>query len=332
MTIRPAHRLPIGIGALITIALLLVATTANAEIPSSDQRRGSAEALFEAGRLKKEAGDCEAALEKFLRSQELAPAVGTQLNIADCYTALGRTASAWVYFREAASAALSQGDERRAQFARARADELAPKLCRLQIEVAAPAPGETVTRNGEALLRATWGNAVPVDPGEHVLVASARGRQSWQTRVQVAEPGGVVRLAVPALAPLPPEPKPRPAEAPADEGMPAQALGGWSVLGVGAAGIVVGVLLGVGARVLDDASLDYCPEDPNVCLAEGAELREEARTFEQSAVVAIAAGAAAMGVGLAVALTAPRTDGATTVALVPLVGLDSGGMLLRISW
>lgn len=332
----PPHRLARRTKTLAAIVALLSlwVTPATAQDASSDQRRGSAEALFEEGRLAKENGDCEAALEKFLRSQELAPAVGTQLNIADCYTSLGRTASAWVHFREAASAALAQGDERRAEFARGRADELAPALCRLQIDVAEPAPGETLTRNGEALAPATWGNAVPVDPGEHLLVAAAAGRRSWQARVRIEEPGAVVQVTVPALAflpeaPAPPRASPAP---PAEHGMHAQTIGGWSVLGAGAAGIVVGIALGVRARVLDDASLDYCPEDPNVCLPEGAELRAEARTFEQSAVVAVAAGAAAMGVGLTVALTAPQPSDTTAVTLLPLVGFDSGGVSLSVSW
>ncbi len=323
---------PLVAGACLVALVLLGHHAAHAQpAPDTDEERASAEALFEEGRLLKDKGDCSRAVEKFLASQRLGPAVGTQLNIADCYTQLGRTASAWVHFREAASLARAQGDARRAQFATSRADALEPTLCRVRVVVEAPVPAQTLTRNGKRVDRGMWGAAIPVDPGEHRVRATAPAYQPWETTMRVTAPGSVSVVTVPPLVALPPEAAP-PSGRP-DGALHPQTVGGFAVLGLGAAGVVVGIALGVHARVLDDASDAYCPSDPNVCLPEGAELRDAARTFEQSAVVAVAASAAAIGVGLTVALTAPKSQGpSTSLSVLPRVGRDGGNVTLGVSW
>ncbi len=310
---------------------------------ASAQPAREAEVLFDEGRQLKEAGRCDQALDKFLASQDLEPAVGTQLNIADCYAALGRTASAWSYFVAASNAARRTGDRMRADFARQRADSIAPRLTRMIVRVTAPKPGQVVRRDDFSLPPPLWGTPVPVDPGVYRISAEAPDHETWSVEVEARGAGTTTSITVPELVPLPavpqPEPEPEPDAPPAPKGIDApeaaslhpQAIGGIVVAGVGGAGLIVALALAIRARVLDDASGDYCPTDPDVCLPRGADLREDARAFQQSAIVAAAAGAAAVGVGLTVWLTAP--DGAVMSGYVaPWIAADHGGATAVIHW
>ncbi len=77
-----------------------------------------AEQLFRDGRELLDAGKTDEACEKFAASQRLAPAIGTQLNLATCREKQGKTATAWSLFVDVESAAQRAGDAKRARFAR----------------------------------------------------------------------------------------------------------------------------------------------------------------------------------------------------------------------
>src|SRR5437764_5986851 len=79
--------------------------------------KATAEALFEDGKRLASAGEYAAACPKFAASQKLDPAVGTALNLADCYEKLGRTACAWAEFRSAEAGARSIGSKDREELA-----------------------------------------------------------------------------------------------------------------------------------------------------------------------------------------------------------------------
>src|SRR5262245_57607372 len=102
--------------------------------------KATAEALFADGRRLMITGEYASACPKFAASQKLDPAVGTELNLADCYEKLGRTASAWAEFRSAASAAHTVGSKDREQLATDRAKALETKLSYLTITTSTPLP------------------------------------------------------------------------------------------------------------------------------------------------------------------------------------------------
>src|SRR6185436_9458711 len=74
--------------------LTLAATPASAETHAAAES-AAAEALFQQAAALMQDGKYREACEKFEGSQELEPALGTQLRLADCYDRAGRTASAW---------------------------------------------------------------------------------------------------------------------------------------------------------------------------------------------------------------------------------------------
>lgn len=80
-----------------------------------------ATALFDEGQALKKEGRVADACEKFEESYELDPAIGTELNVADCREREGKVDEAWELFDHAA-----RTDKRadRAKYARARADSI----------------------------------------------------------------------------------------------------------------------------------------------------------------------------------------------------------------
>ena len=60
-------------------------------------------------------------------------------------------------------------------------------------------PGLELKLDGQALVEGAWGTAVPVDPGDHTLVASAPGHKTWQTTVSVSATHDDKTVDVPRL-------------------------------------------------------------------------------------------------------------------------------------
>lgn len=127
----------------------------------------------------------------------LDPAVGTQLNLADCYERVGKVGSAWAAFLDAAALAKSSHQADREKLARARAKALEPRLPRLVIDADTSAePGMEISRDGIAIGSASWNTAIVIDPGTHDVVASAPGKMSWRTVVDAKE-GQTSKVVVP---------------------------------------------------------------------------------------------------------------------------------------
>lgn len=144
-----------------------------------------------------EKGEYEEACPKLEESMRLDPALGTQLNLADCYEKAGKVASAWAGFNDAASMAKSSRQADREKLARARAKALEPRLPKLLIDAdAASEPALEIVRDGVAIGSASWGTPIAVDPGTHDVVASAPGKMSWRTVIDAKE-GQVARVTVP---------------------------------------------------------------------------------------------------------------------------------------
>jgi hypothetical protein len=170
------------------LALLLLVVPAIPAAASADSSSASAHSLFLDARAAMDRGDFETACPKLEESMRLDAAVGTQLNLADCYERVGKVASAWAGFLDAASMAKSAHQAEREKLARTRAKALEPRLPKLVIDVDASAePGLDVLRDGVAVGAASWGTPIVVDPGTHDVVASAPGKMSWRTVIDVKE-------------------------------------------------------------------------------------------------------------------------------------------------
>ena len=193
---------------LVTCALTGAAWSRPARAAGDDV--ATAQLLFDEGRRRMAQGDYAGACPKLAESQRLAPALGTEFNLADCWEHVGKLASSWAAFLEVADLTHRRGEAEREQAARQRADTLAPRLGRLTIEVPAlrRIADLEVRRDGELVRDTLWGISVPVDAGDHRVEARAAGRRTWSAVVHTQD-GQTGSVTVPDLAPAP-------AAAPAD--------------------------------------------------------------------------------------------------------------------
>ncbi len=246
------------IGCSAALSAMLASPLARAQA----QDEAAARALFEDGRRLLKNGQYPEACRTLEAASKLYPSPGILLNLGDCFEKLGRSASAWTEFGEAAAAATRSRRNDQVSEAKRRLAAVEPKLTRLTIRVASEVSGLVITRDQTDLGSAAWGEAIPVDPGTHEIHAAAPGHDPWSTSVLVSTPGQTVTVDVPALvaSPTPPPPIAHESEEPAS-GMSAMALAeappprprsntlGWALIGGGAvAGIVGGVLWDLGAN------------------------------------------------------------------------------------
>jgi hypothetical protein len=98
-----------------------------------------------------------------------------------------------------------EGDAAREQFAESRIDALEPRVPWLKVRVAAGADAEQLTLlvDRASLAPASWGKELPVDPGEHGLIAAQLGQEYWRTTVVLGE-SQHVDITVPAPPPSAP--------------------------------------------------------------------------------------------------------------------------------
>jgi hypothetical protein len=312
----------------------------------------AAQALFDEGKALMARGDFPHACPKLAESQRIEPSGGTILHLARCHMSEGKTATAWAEFNQALSVARRDGRNDREDAARAHIAALEPKLSRLVVTVDAPGGQIAITRDGESMGRALWGVAVPVDPGSHVIEASARGKKTWRVEVAIVQEGTTQTVHVPALddapvsaiaARVPAAATPMPAAAPAGDLAPRATAGSsqrtWALVagGAGLAGVAVGSVFGLVSKSKHDDAQARCTEGPSgkVCDAEGLALDGEATSAGNLSTVAFVAGGALVATGLVLWFTAPRTDTAPksgSIAIAPSATPAGAGFLMRGTW
>lgn len=327
--------------ALVLLAGITAASPASAQSSSS----AAAEVLFERGRELSQAGRHEEACEKYEASQALDPALGTLLYLGDCYERIGKLASAWAVFREAASLARTSGQRQRQETADARSTALEPRLSRVAIGVpeASAVDGLEVRLSGLVVPRASWGVALPVDPGDHRIDARAPGRHPWVANLRMEGDGAREDIEIPVLAVAPAREGTTVLDQPVSEhagsGRPspkaspdhAQRIAGITVSAVGVASVAAGAILGARALARNDDSLDECrTDDPNLCTPLGVELRDEAQDYALGSTIAFISGGGLIAAGVAIYFTAGLGDGASQRMgrFTPLVVAQHGAGIL----
>ncbi|WP_394831027.1 hypothetical protein LVJ94_31405 [Pendulispora rubella] len=292
---------------LLIFALAACTIASGASVARADDT--TAEALFRAGKQASERGDFKTACEKFEQSQQLEPAPGTLLNLADCEEHLGRLGLAAQHFRLAVTH--FRPSDPRVPYAKERAATAESHMARLSLRVTEGAPPQTrVFRDGIELDPQALGQPLRVDPGEHTVMATAPGKGERTYTIRLLQ-GETKELAVvpsdapPVVAPLPPkeeEPKKEeqrgislPRSSPvtlreAEEG-PSRTLG-WIALGVGGAGLAIGSIFGLQAISKKSTIDSHCNA---TCDPEGYDAE---RSFDRASLWStVGFGAALVGIG-----------------------------------
>ena len=330
--------------ALVLAASLALASAGRPALAQSTSEK-AAQTAFDDGMKLLGQGKTAEACPKLEESQRLDPAMGTQFRLAECWEKLGRTASAWALFRQVVSEAQAAGREDRAAVSVARAAALEPRLTRISILVAPSArvPGLIVRHDGAVVEEALWGRGVAVDPGDHLISASAPGKTSWETQQQARS--GMVEVTIPRLAPgsgavAPEEKSPPASESPAEASGPQRSVAPGLVLGSAAlAGIGAGIIFAVVANGQRDEVVTRKAAIQNVapfnCLGTSAACTTLDNTARSAATLSNAAFWTFLGSGLAAAgavtylvwpTAKPTTPSATVVHVLPSVGVGGLGL------
>jgi hypothetical protein len=292
-----------------------------------------AQALFDEGRRLLAEGDVPAACAKFAESQRIEPAGGTLMNLAACHAREGKTATAWSEFNDALTQAKHDGREDRVDEAKRQLAQLEPHLARIAVSVDASAPaGLSVRLDGTVLGPASWGTAIPVDPGDHAVDASAPGREPWATQASVARES-TVRVAVPALAPAQPAARRLVPETPPSAPEPTShvPVAAYILAGAGLVGIGVGSYFGVVAWNKKGDSNGQCSAAG--CTSAGASSLHQADTAAWGSNIAFGAGAVALAVATYLFLATPTGPShARTLRVGPWLATQSMGLGAAGAW
>lgn len=327
--------------ARLALALLVFSGTARAQ---TETELALAETLYRQARDLMAAGNYAEACPKLKESYRIDPATGTLLNLASCHEAEGKFASAWLEYATAAVAARRDRRPDRVKYAEEHMQALEQKLSRLTVLVPPEAdlPDLELKLDGVVIGRAARGVPTPVDPGEHLVEASAPGREAWRATVTVGALADAQSVTVPVLVavappvePAPPPPAAAPpvgvalvpppprADAELDRPIPLSVyVAGGATLALGAAAAITGALY------LDRrATYEDMPRAPENDAARERE-HDAAHTFgvlNAVFLVGTAGGAAITGYLYA---TRPATQSARTT-MIPFAAPGTLGLVTR---
>ena len=306
------------------VVILVLSVTSEAHAGGS---AAAAQALFEEARALIADGKYAAGCAKLEGSQALDPGPGTQYNLALCYEKSGRSASAWATYLEAAAAYKATSRPDWEAKARDRATALASTLSKVTIVVVPGAPRDlAITRDGVAVVASELGTAIPVDPGPHVVEATAKGRPTFHASTLLA-PGQSKRvdvvLGAAASSPAtdtPPTPR------------PAEHTLAYVVGGVGLAGLALGGVAGLVALDKNASSTGVCPNDGTCRDAAARSDSRAAGNWATISTIAFIAGGALTAAGVLLFVFAPPAKTAASALprrffVAPSVGLATAGLV-----
>ncbi len=162
------------------------------------QNKASARALATAGYEAIRTEHWADAADRFSRAESLVHAPAHLLYLARAYSHLGKLVAAHETYEKLTREVLPDSAPAAARHAQDEgAKELAAlegRLPKLVVTVTPTPPGLTVEMDGAALSSAVLGVAIPVDPGQHALVAKADGFAPAERSVDAVEG---VRTVVP---------------------------------------------------------------------------------------------------------------------------------------
>jgi hypothetical protein len=278
--------------------------------------------LFKEGRALAKSGKHAEACEKFKKSQELDPQLGTLFNIAQCQEKTGKLATALAAYREVV--AKDTNAERKALAAEYQS-KLEPRVPKLLVIVSKPPASLVVTLDGPRGAKPIDPNTpIEVDLGEYSVIARADGYRELSSKVVIETEGKTTTVPIDlalvhgrddnvVTAPTHPQPPP-------DEPRPARShrkTYGYVALGVGGVALVAGVYFGsIASGKWSDAQAvcggTTCTTQADVMKAQA--LVDDSRSAGNLSTALVIGGGALAATGLVLWLTAPDDEQAVHVS------------------
>ncbi len=257
------------------LSLLLVAAPAHAQ---ADSDRATARALGQEGEAALQNKDYATAEDRFRRADKLIHAPTLELGLARALVGVGKLVEAQEAYNRIVREGVAPGAPavftRALQDAKKEVEGVSPRLGTVTIVVKAAGgadlPSENVTLDGAPVNTASLGVRRPIDPGSHVLQATATGYKPAELRFSVTE--GAASEAPLTLEPEPASPSVAAVGPVGNAGTtgtgaePHRGLPGylpWVAFGVGGAGLILGGVTGVLAMGAHSTLAGECPA--NVC-------------------------------------------------------------------
>jgi hypothetical protein len=307
MTSKRTRAAAIGIGLLLAVSGAPTSARAQGQTraPSAEELKSARELFQDAYRDEQEKRFAPA-LEKFQRVAAVKESASVRYRIASVLTSLGRLREARDAFRAlaASKATLPTNEQEIADSAAERAQALDKRIPRLVVQLQDnPPPDARVTIDGAAIPATATPRPFEVDPGEHVVQASAPTAQTSETKVVLQEGSEVavtvvLPLKVAKAKPLavPPPPVPTTPEPDTTAG-PNNTLA-FVALGAGGVLLVTGiVLLAVRAGEISDLNRACGQICPSQNRAELESKHDEAALFGPLGVGFSVVGLVAAGAG-----------------------------------
>jgi uncharacterized protein GlcG (DUF336 family) len=336
-------------GSRLTALVTLTVALASASLARAQgTSEAAATALFDEGRRLMGEHKFAEACPKLAESERLAPSGGTLLNLADCYEHTGQTASAWVAWKDVASRANAAGKADVEKRALTRAAALEPGLAKLTIAVdtGSDVSGLDVKRDGVAVGHTEFGVAIPVDPGPHVIEATAPKKKGSSVKVDVAAKQTDARATVTleddvSASTTPPPPETTPALPPVAPPPSTEHQGGGTAIktigvvvgGVGVSGLALGAVFALNAKSKNDEALQ--PKNcrtSSLCTQTGLNLTNDARTSAAESTIAFTVGGLLVAGGVLMWIVAPSAVAKTGVRVVPLLSASTAGVSIDAGW
>lgn len=320
----------------LTLSLALVAVTAAADAQTDDAKRAAARTFATDGLNAFSAGQYDKAIDLFTRAEALVHAPPHQLYIARASVKIGKLVHAKELYVKMTREELAPGAPKAFTDAQAAAvtelAEIEPLIPKLTIAVTGGgAVSAKVTMDDVEVPPALIGAPQPVDPGAHVLRATASGWKPAEVTLSLAEKASEsATLTVDQPAPVEVA-----APAPKVEGPSGlRKAAPFVAFGVGAVGLAVGtVFLFVNRGDRDDADAlcanGRCPSSRRGEIEDLDDSADRAKTFSMIGYGVGAAGVIA-GAVLLVLNRSSSSEGKTTgVTVTPWMTASSGGLAGR---
>jgi hypothetical protein len=325
----------------LAFALSLGIATSPEARAQSDADRATARSLGQEGQQAFENKDYATAEDRFRRADKMVHAPTLILGLARALAAEGKYVEAQESYnrmiREGLPAGAPDVFKRALEDAKKEVDGVAAKVGGVTITVKAAGgtdiPDPQVVLDEHPINSASLGVRRAIDPGPHVLRATADGYKPGELKFSMSEGGSADEPlilekdlnAAPVAAAPPHAAAPMAAASPDVAPAPSNArkIAPWVAFGVGGAGLVVGGITGILAMGKHSTLSGECKPTCETTTAQS-DLSSYHTIGAISTVGFIVAGAGA-AVGAILLVTQPKTAPTTGVRIVPAIGLGSLG-------
>ncbi len=325
------------------IVLAIAMVSSGAVHATDDSAKGAARELANQAKSDFDAGNFEEAGSKFQRAYDIAKVPTLAVWAARSLVKRGHLVAASELYRQATLLTpndLWVGDAQQQAQADAERElgELQPRIPRLRVQVEGAAANEIeVTADSAKMAVSLLGVDLPTDPGRRHIVGK-RGAEVVEQTVDLAEGDrkeAVLRFnaapPAPVVAEVPPaptvtDPRTTPAPVSVETTAPApsehsQRTWGWVVAGVGAAGLLTGVVTGI-AVMANSGLRNDCPN--GACPASKSGSADSYNLMRNISTAGFIVGGVGAAVGVTLLLWSPKGEAEPRVAL--WLGPSSAGV------